>query len=223
MGQHVNQTAWKKEKSSPDPRSKTGPFERLLKEIQSCKAHATCPLLNTRQFFYEPNSRTASFWKERGCFSGDMDSRLMFICESPGPSAEQGDPEDLRPCFSGSPRDLRFQKAREKYDLANCYITNTVKCGVRQGLTHSRAEVENCRTFLVREINLLEPMVIVGVGGNAFRTLRAQVLGLVKTAPILFQITHYSSRRNPWDAWDNEFPELLRLLTRLRPRQEWTN
>lgn len=219
--QHMNMTPSGKRKTLPDPRSKAGPFELLFRDIQNCKADRTCPSLKTRQFYFEPNSRTAPFWKESGCFSEHIDYRLMFICESPGPSAEEGNAEDLKPCFYGSPRDLRFQKVRQKYGLVNCYITNTVKCGVRRGGKHSRAEVEACRKFLVRETNLVEPMIIVGVGGNAFRTVRTEVLGHLKTAPILFQITHYSSRRNPWDAWDNEFPELLRLLARLRPREEW--
>ncbi|MDD5153704.1 MAG: uracil-DNA glycosylase family protein [Desulfovibrionales bacterium] len=152
-----------------------------------------------------------------------IDYRLMFICESPGPSAEENNEEDFEPCFYGSTRDRRFLDVRKKYDLANCYITNTVKCGVRRGGMHSQSEVEACREFLVREINLIAPMIIVGVGGNACRTLRTDVLKHLKTAPILFQITHYSSRRNPWDAWDNEFPELLRLLSRLRPREDWKN
>jgi len=208
-------------KTRPDPRRKPGPFELLFRNIESCKADRTCPSLKTRQFYFEPNSRTASFWKENGCFMGHIDNRVMFVCESPGPSAKEGNAENVKPCFNGSTRDLRFQNVREKYNLADCYITNTVKCGVRRGGMHSEIEIESCREFLVREINLIKPMITVGVGGNAYRTLRTKVLGHLKIAPILFTITHYSSRRNPWGAWDNEFPELLRLLSRLRPREEW--
>lgn len=205
----------------PDPRSKAGPFEDLFIDIKKCKkVDENCPSLKTRQFYFEPNSVTASSWKESGCFCEHIDYRLMFICESPGGSAEEGNPEKVERCF-GSPKD-RFLKVRKDNGLANCYITNTVKCGVRQGGKHSQAEVEACREFLVREIDLIEPMIIVGVGGNAFQTLRTEVLGhLKKTAPILFQITHYSSRRNPFDAWKNEFPQLKSLLARLRPREEW--
>lgn len=218
----MNMTPSGKRKTLPDPRSKTGPFEDLFKDIQECKkADINCPSLKTRQFYFEPNSVTAPDWKKVGCFSEHIDYRVMFICESPGGSAKEGNPEKVKRCF-GSPKD-RFLKVRQDNGLANCYITNTVKCGVRQGGKHSRTEVEECRKFLVREIDLIEPMIIVGVGGNAFHTLRTEVLGHLKTAPapILFQITHYSSRRNQWDAWDNEFPELLRLLARLRPREEW--
>ena len=220
--QHMNMTPSEKRKTKPDPRSKAGPFEDLFRDIQKCKkADRTCPSLKTRQFYFEPNSHTTPIWKEGGWFSEHIDNRLMFICESPGPSAKEGNAEDPKPCFYDSPRDLRFQKVRQDYGLANCYITNTVKCGVRQGGKHSRAEVEACREFLLREIDLVEPMIIVGVGANAFRTLRTEVLGHLKhlkTTPILFPITHYSSRRNTSDAWDNEFPELGRHYVAMSTR-----
>jgi uracil-DNA glycosylase family 4 len=114
-------------------------------------------------------------------------------------------------------------EVRLKYGLQDCYITNTVKCGVREGSNHSEAEFSACLGFLIQEIELVEPMVAVGVGGNAMHTLRRQVLPQLKVPPLYFQITHYSMRRNPWEAWDNEFPDLLRLLSRLKPRTQWEN
>jgi hypothetical protein len=76
--------------------------------------------------------------------------------------------------------------------------------------------------FLEQEIILIEPLLIVGVGTNAFQSLRRFVVDILEVPPVLFQVTHYSSRRNPWDDWGKEFPELLRLLSRLRPRRDWT-
>lgn len=204
-----------------DPRRKRGRFEFLLNDIQACKAAKTCPLLNIRQFYFEPNRSTFSSWKNEGLFLEGIDHRVVFVCESPGPSAVERSAEDIELCFHGSPRDRRFREARRKYGFESCYITNTVKCGVRQGAQHTGLEIETCSRFLVREIHLIKPQVLVGVGGNAFRTLRTDTLMRLKAPPILFQITHYSSRRNPWKFWDKEFPELLRLLARLRPPGEW--
>ena len=209
-------------KARLDPRSKTGGFSLLFREIQTCKGKNTCPALKTRQFYFEPNHRTAGFWREQEFWNSELDYRVMFVCESPGPSADQGKPEDVEPCFYGSSRDRRFMEVRKKYGLANCYMTNTVKCGVRNGGRHSPAEVGACSKFLERELHLIEPQVIVGVGVNAFQSLRKFMVAHLDIPPILFQITHYSSRRNPWVDWDREFPELLRLLGRLRPRRDWT-
>lgn len=200
-----------------DPRANKGPFSKLYDEIKACKTAKTCPALRTRQFYFEPNKFTALSWKDNALFTGRINYRVMFVCESPGPSAMEGKANDIEPCFYFSSRDHRFQEARSKYGLGSCYITNTVKCGVRRGTQHTMSEVEKCRRFLLREIDLIDPQVIVGVGGNAYRTLRKEVLGQMKNPPILYQITHYSSRRNPRKSWDKEFPDLNRLLATLRP------
>jgi hypothetical protein len=136
-----------KKKTVPDPRIKKGPFEVLLKDIQTCRLNKTCPSLTTRQFYFEPNSWTALIWEERGCFLDPMDCRVMFVCESPGPLAEMGNAKDLKPCFLDSPRDHRFQEVRRKYELDRCFITNSVKCGVRHGGKHS---MDDAMRFLLR-------------------------------------------------------------------------
>ena len=198
-----------------DPRNKTGPFARLMNDIRQCKNAKTCPKLKTRQYYFEPNSFTISDWKRKDLFQKTIDRRVVFVCESPGPSAPRTRSERVEPCFYSSPRDERFEKARREYGLENCYITNTVKCGVRSGSKHNQSEIEACRGFLLREIEFINPQVLVGVGANAYRTLRTDTLAHIKNPPVLFQITHYSSRRNPHKSWESEFPELLRLLSKL--------
>jgi hypothetical protein len=62
----------------------------------------------------------------------------------------------------------------------------------------------------------------VGVGGNAYRTLRRNVVPTMKRPPVLFQVTHYAAWRERESAWELEFPELVRLLDRLKPESDWT-
>jgi uracil-DNA glycosylase family 4 len=116
-------------------------------------------------------------------------------------------------CSAQTHRDERFQKIREEYGLASCMITNTVKCGVRDEKLrrHPDNEVTACAGFLIRELDLIRPQVAVGVGDNAYRTLRLHIAPHVRQ-PRLFKITHYAARRNVFKAWEQEFPELLRLL-----------
>lgn len=204
-----------------DPREKNGQFAVLMNDILKCKIAKRCPSLGIRQFYFEPNPSTISSWKKKNLFAEGIDHRVVFVCESPGPSADKAPIESVEPCFYSSPRDDRFEKARRKYGLENCYITNTVKCGVRHGAKHTQSEVDSCSGFLVREIDLIRPQIVVGVGGNAYRTIRTDTMSRIGTPPIVFQITHYSSRRNPWESWDAEFSELFRLLSRLRPDKEW--
>jgi uracil-DNA glycosylase family 4 len=200
-----------------DPRKRNGQFAVLMNDILKCKSAKRCPSLGIRQFYFEPNPSTVSDWKKKNLFAEAIDHRVVSVCESPGPSADKAPIASVEPCFYSSPRDDRFEKARRKYGLENCYITNTVKCGVRRGTKHTQSEVESCRCFLVREIDLIRPQIVVGVGGNAYRTIRTDTMSRIGTPPTVFQITHYSSRRNPWESWDVEFPELLRLLSSFHP------
>jgi hypothetical protein len=198
-----------------DPRKKTDLFACLLDDIRQCKAAKTCPNLKIRQYYFEPNPFTISAWKQKNLYKKDIDRRLIFVCESPGPSAPKNSLKSIEPCFFSSPRDARFEETRRKYGFENCYITNTVKCGVRFSSKHNQSEVVACRGFLVREIEFINPQVLVGVGANAYRTLRTDTLAHIKNPPVLFQVTHYSSRRNPHKSWESEFQELLRLLSKL--------
>lgn len=204
-----------------DPRDKAGPFGQLFQEIRRCKEVPTCPALPIRPYYFEPNPETATEWTSHRRYEGQIDRRVVFVCESPGPSGEEMGPTPAKRCWSESPRDKRFQAVLENYGLHACYITNTVKCGPRQGPRHTDAEIDACIGFLVREIELLEPMVVVGVGGNAMETIRRRVAPRLADPLVLFQVSHYSMRRNPREVWDREFTELRRLLSRLRRRSEW--
>jgi hypothetical protein len=85
-----------------------------------------------------------------------------------------------------------------------------MKCGVRAGGRHSDAEVAACGGFLTRELDLLAPLVAVGMGGNAYRTLRHHVLPLLHCPPVLLEVTHYAARGNVWSRWNQEFADLQR-------------
>lgn len=204
-----------------DPRDRAGPFGQLLRDLRRCKESRKCPSLRIRSYYFEPNPETADDWRNQGFYQGEIDSRIVFVCESPGSSGGEIRSPDIKRCWAESWRDKRFQNVLLNYQLQNCYIANTVKCGVRQGGRHSDSEIDACIEFLVRELELIQPMIAVGVGGNAFHTLRTRVSPRLKVPPVLFQITHYSARRNVRELWDQEFSGLLRLRSRLQPRSKW--
>ena len=143
---------------------------------------------------------------------------MVFVCESPGRQFASHNEAAPSRCWARTGQDQRFREAREKYAYADCYITNTVKCGVRKGGRHTPAEVALCLRFLARELDLLKPLIAVGVGGNAYRTLRRDVRPRLKSPPVLFEITHYSARGDIWPRWESEFDELKHLLKCLKRR-----
>lgn len=192
-----------------------GLFQTLLDDIGRCKTHKTCPSLQWRCYYFEPNPVTAPQWRARGFFTEPIDRRAMFVCESPGPGSEGSEVVSVGRCWNErrpGKRNERFHRVRKKYGFENCYITNSVKCGVRSGSRHTDAEVAACSPFLMREIQLVRPMVAVGVGKNAMRVLK-QIVEEMRFPPRLFQITHYSVPFNPAERWDQEFPSLLQLVS----------
>lgn len=204
----------------PDPRASSGAFHDLMTEIRACKKDHTCPDLTSCAYYFEPNAETAQQWQAEGVYRSGIDPRVVFVCESPGRQFAVPSAWPPSRCWSKTRQDERFRKARERYGFKNCYITNTVKCGPRTGGRHIEHELTSCRRFLVREIRLLRPLVVVAVGASAYRTLRRDVVHLLDSPPVIFEITHYSARRDVESRWKQEFAVLKRLLARLEARRE---
>ncbi len=94
---------------------------------------------------------------------GGIDSGLMFVGEGPGADENiQGRP------FVGRAGQLLTKIIEAmKFSRSEVYITNIVKCqppGNRAPLTD---EVETCTPYLLRQIDIIQPAVIVALGGVA--------------------------------------------------------
>ena len=205
-----------------NPLDADGPFGKLLKDIRLCKAKKTCPDLKVRTYYFEPNPETGAEWLREDTYKDGIDSRVVFVCESPNRSFKSSR-------FKGVERDWaasgaggkRFMEVRKDYGLEDCYITNSVKCGSREGSRHIDSELHSCGKFLIRELELIQPQVVVAVGGNAMYSLKTHVLPHLEVPPCFFQVTHYAARVNVWEAWKPEFENLMRLISRLKPRSQW--
>lgn len=92
--------------------------------------------------------------------TGPGDADLLFVGEGPGANEdEQGEPFVGR---SGSVLDDGLRAvglAREDVRITNC-----VRCRPPENRDPSADELENCRGYLEREIELLDPEVIVTLG-----------------------------------------------------------
>jgi len=107
---------------------------------------------------------------------GDLQTNLMFVGEAPGEQEDiQGRP------FVGRAGQLlnRFLNlygvSREKV-----YITNVVKCRPPNNRNPETDEIKSCYPFLERQIELIEPKVILCLGAFAART----ILNLPEKTPI---------------------------------------
>ncbi|QLF70927.1 UdgX family uracil-DNA binding protein [Peteryoungia desertarenae] len=163
------------------------PLERVRQETSLC---TRCPL--------HCNATQAVFGE------GPDDARIMFVGEQPG------DREDLagRP-FVG-PAGSVFDQATEAAGIsrAGVYVTNAVKHfkhemrGKRRiHRRPERPEIEQCRHWLVQELDVIDPKIIVALGATAYFALTGDTAAVeeVRGYPIplaegriLFVTTHPS-------------------------------
>lgn len=118
-------------------------WERLIRKIMSCQA---CPLFK---------GRTQAVPGE-----GNRQARLMFVGEAPGRDEDlQGRP------FVGRAGQLLTKIIQAMgFSRDEVYIANVIKCRPPENRTPRPDEVKACSPYLLRQIELIKPRVIVALG-----------------------------------------------------------
>jgi len=100
---------------------------------------------------------------------GNPKANLMFIGEAPGADEdEQGEP------FVGRAGQLLNNMIRAMgLKREDVYIANIIKCRPPGNRTPERDECDTCSPFLMRQIAVIQPKVIVALGAVAAKTLLA--------------------------------------------------
>jgi uracil-DNA glycosylase family protein len=200
------------------------PAEKKLEEVRleakSCRA---CPL-----------------WKygtQTVFGAGPAPTELMFVGEQPG------DKEDLVGEPFVGPAGLMFDKAMDMagLDRGSTYVTNAVKHfkfeprGKRR--LHKRpnsGEIEACFPWLKREVELVQPQLIVALGSTAARAVAGKVMPVIanrgRTFPSAFGVpmfvtVHPSSllrvpdpleRKAAFDMFVTDLKKIAKLLSKAR-------
>ncbi|MDE0085530.1 MAG: uracil-DNA glycosylase [Candidatus Poribacteria bacterium] len=108
---------------------------------------------------------------------GNTDADLMFIGEAPGADEDrQGEP------FVGRAGQLLTQiiEAGMKLKRGDVYIANVLKCRPPGNRNPEPDEVETCSPYLVRQIELIQPKVIVALGSFAAQMMLGTKIGITK-------------------------------------------
>ncbi|TYL38535.1 hypothetical protein CV102_12095 [Natronococcus pandeyae] len=92
--------------------------------------------------------------------TGPEDADVLFVGEGPGAREDEGG----EPFVGRSGSVLDEQLRTVGLDRDTVRITNCVRCRPPENRDPTKAELENCRGYLVREIDLLDPDVIVTLG-----------------------------------------------------------
>ncbi|HEX8189600.1 MAG TPA: uracil-DNA glycosylase [Pyrinomonadaceae bacterium] len=107
--------------------------------------------------------------------NGRAGARVMFVGEAPG---RQGGDRTRVP-FSGDQSGRNFSRYLASIGLAReeTFITNSALCNPRSATganrRPTRLEVSNCSDFLRRQIEVVNPRVVVTLGAVALEALRA--------------------------------------------------
>src|SRR5215203_3865017 len=107
--------------------------------------------------------------------NGRVGARVLFVGEAPG---RQGGDRTRVP-FSGDQSGRNFSRYLASIGLAReeTFITNSALCNPRSATganrKPTRAELSNCSDFLRRQVEVLDPRVVVTLGAVALEALRA--------------------------------------------------
>ena len=119
------------------------PFQALEESILHCQL---CPLAKNRNHAVPGE--------------GNSKSMLMFVGEAPGRDEDiQGRP------FVGRAGQLLTKIIHAmKYKREEVYITNVIKCRPPNNRNPNKEEIEHCQKYLLSQIDLIKPRIIVSLG-----------------------------------------------------------
>ncbi|MFH1966127.1 MAG: uracil-DNA glycosylase [Acidobacteriota bacterium] len=114
---------------------------------------------------------------------GSPQADLMFAVDAPSEeSLKSGEP------LAGEARDLLHKIIRAiDVDPADVFITNGVKCCAGDKRKPAASEIETCRFWLLSQINIIDPLVIVPLGNVAAQG----ILSTTETISTLRGRIHY--------------------------------
>jgi DNA polymerase len=106
---------------------------------------------------------------------GDPTADLMFIGEAPGHDEDvKGEP------FVGRAGQLLTDIIKAmSLTRAQVYITNVVKCRPPENRNPEPDELDECRPYIQRQVELIQPKVIVTLGKFALQSLTGKTYGIM--------------------------------------------
>jgi len=107
---------------------------------------------------------------------GDPDAPIMFVGEGPG----QDEDMQGRPFVGRAGELLNRMISAMGYQREQVYIANVVKCRPPNNRTPGLEEVEACWPYLLRQIEVIRPKVLVALGGPASKRLLETTVGITR-------------------------------------------
>jgi uracil-DNA glycosylase family 4 len=106
--------------------------------------------------------------------AGNADADLMFVGEAPG----RDEDEQGLPFVGRSGRLLDTLLGEIGLQREDVFIANVLKCRPPQNRDPHPQEIERCSPYLWRQLELIEPVVVVTLGNFATKLLRSEPAGI---------------------------------------------
>lgn len=159
---------------------------------------------------------------------GSPEARIVFVGEAPGYHEDiQGKP------FVGSAGQFLDQLLNEILGLKRdqVYIANILKCRPPENRDPASQEIEACKPYLFKQLEIICPDVICTLGNFATKTLTGRSEGITKLRckPIKFGKAHVFPMLHPaaalhrgdlYDQVRKDFENLKRFLDSPKPPEE---
>ena len=119
---------------------------------------------------------------------GDINAELMFVGEAPGAMEDSsGKP------FVGRSGELLTKMIENVLLLSRSevYITNVVKCRPRDNAEPTPTEAHTCQPYLLKQIELIKPRIIVALGATAYHYLSGDDSNISKVRGTILQKKGY--------------------------------
>ncbi len=152
---------------------------------------------------------------------GNKNAKLMFVGEAPR-SAE----DESGRVFMGNAGDIITNIIEKVLDLKreDVYMTNILKCRTPQNRVPTIEEASTCRPYLMQQIEMIKPQIIVALGSTSFHHLtgeyethiskvRGEVLSLAG-AKLIPTFCPYFLLRNP-SSKKEVFQDMLKVKSLL--------
>ncbi|MSX02192.1 MAG: uracil-DNA glycosylase [Actinobacteria bacterium] len=161
---------------------------------------------------------------------GEIDADVMFVGEAPGATEDR----DGVPFAGASGRLLNELLSEIGLSRETVYIANVLKCRPPDNRDPRREEVANCAHFLERQVELVEPIVLVTLGNYATKALRGEDGGITAIhgkpeqrrvgarSLWLLPVFHPAAalyRRSNLELLKSDFAEIPRLVAEGTPEQ----
>jgi uracil-DNA glycosylase len=132
-------------------------FQQLVREAQACRC---CPQMEGRR-------------RVLSDLNGPPSAKVMFIAEAPGRLGGEITGRPLVDDASGRHFTALLDEAEINRD--QIFISNAVLCNPQnvegRNRKPARVEIDQCRTWLRRQIEVIDPHVVVSLGGTALAAL----------------------------------------------------